>query len=59
MEETIRFQNVFKSIERRQILKDVTLSVNQGDIVSFLGPNVAGKTTSIRIGLGLLHPTSG
>jgi ABC-2 type transport system ATP-binding protein len=53
------FEHVFKRIDQREILKDITLAVEQGDIFGFLGPNGAGKTTSIRIALGLLQPTSG
>jgi ABC-2 type transport system ATP-binding protein len=53
------FEHVFKRIDQREILKDITLAVEQGDIFGFLGPNGAGKTTSIRIALGLLRPTSG
>ena len=59
MDDVISFEHVFKRIGQREILKDVTLAVQQEDIFGFLGPNGAGKTTSIRIALGLLQPTSG
>ena len=40
-------------------VKDVTLSVDQGEIVGFLGPNGAGKTTTLKMLTGILYPTSG
>ena len=40
-------------------LKDLNLSVEEGEIFGFLGPNGAGKTTAIKILTGLLQPTSG
>jgi ABC-2 type transport system ATP-binding protein len=40
-------------------IEDVTLRVEAGEVFGFLGPNAAGKTTTIRTLLDLLHPTSG
>jgi ABC-2 type transport system ATP-binding protein len=40
-------------------LDDLTLSVDQGQILGFVGPNGAGKTTTIKILVGLARPTSG
>lgn len=45
--------------ERRLILDDVNFKVYQGDFVAITGPNGGGKTTLLRIILGLLPPTSG
>ena len=39
--------------------KEVSLSVNEGELVGFLGPNGAGKTTTLKMLSGLLYPTSG
>lgn len=40
-------------------LRDLTVSVKEGEVFGFLGPNGAGKSTMIRILLGFLHATSG
>jgi iron complex transport system ATP-binding protein len=40
-------------------LRDVSLSVGEGDVCCLLGPNGAGKTTMLRCLLGLLKPSSG
>ncbi len=42
-----------------QALKDVNLTINQGDFVSFIGPSGCGKTTFLRAIAALEHPTSG
>ena len=57
--DVINLEHVNKELSGRQILKDVILSVKQGDIFGYLGPNGACKTTTIRIILGLMQATSG
>jgi NitT/TauT family transport system ATP-binding protein len=42
-----------------QALKDVNLTINQGDFVSFIGPSGCGKTTFLRAIAALEHPTGG
>lgn len=42
-----------------QVIKDVSLTIRQGDIIALLGPNGAGKTTLVKHAIGLLKPTSG
>ena len=42
-----------------QVLKDVDLRVEQGEFVAIAGPNGGGKTTLLRIALGLERPTRG
>ena len=59
MNDIITLDYVNKELGKRQILKDVNMTVKQGDIFGYLGPNGAGKTTTIRIILGLLAATSG
>ncbi|MCE5242218.1 MAG: ABC transporter ATP-binding protein [Syntrophobacteraceae bacterium] len=43
----------------RPVLKEVSLRIGKGEIVSLLGPNGSGKTTLLKVLLGLLRPTSG
>jgi len=45
--------------ERIQVLKDISFSVNEGEIVSIIGPTGCGKTTLLRIIDGLVAPDSG
>lgn len=45
--------------DERMVLGDVSLCVHEGDFVAITGPNGGGKTTLLRIILGLLKPTSG
>ncbi|MGP0110306.1 MAG: ATP-binding cassette domain-containing protein [Acidimicrobiales bacterium] len=40
-------------------LSDLDLDVHQGEVVGYLGPNGSGKTTTLRLLLGLIRPTSG
>ena len=44
---------------KRQVVKDVSLTVRTGEVVGLLGPNGAGKTTSFYIIVGLLHASGG
>lgn len=48
-----------KSYKGRNVVKGVTVEVNQGEIVGLLGPNGAGKTTSFYMIVGLVKPDSG
>ncbi len=55
----LRAQNLMKSYSGRKVVKDVSLQVEQGEIVGLLGPNGAGKTTSFYMTVGLIKPNSG
>lgn len=52
-------RTINKSYKGRQVVKDVSIEVNQGEIVGLLGPNGAGKTTSFYMIVGLVKPDSG
>ena len=55
----IEINNLTKKFGDLAALDDVTVSLEQGQIVGLLGPNGSGKTTLIKILNGLLQPTSG
>jgi ABC-2 type transport system ATP-binding protein len=57
--EVIRLEGVSKQLGGREVLKGVSFAVKQGDIFGYLGPNGSGKTTTIRVLLGLLELASG
>ena len=60
MRETIlKCEKICKHFGKKQILNNVSLEVNQGDILGFIGPNGAGKTTTIKLILGLQSIDSG
>ncbi|MEN9586547.1 MAG: export transporter ATP-binding protein [Pseudomonadota bacterium] len=48
-----------KTYGRRQVVKDVSLSVAEGEVVGLLGPNGAGKTTSFYMVVGLVRSDAG
>lgn len=48
-----------KSYGRRQVAQDVSIEVNQGEIVGLLGPNGAGKTTTFYMVVGFIKPDAG
>jgi ABC-2 type transport system ATP-binding protein len=48
-----------KKYKRRTVVDSLALSIEPGDIFGFLGQNGAGKSTVIRMALGLVRPTSG
>jgi lipopolysaccharide export system ATP-binding protein len=52
-------QSIGKSYRRRKVVKDVTLSLERGEVVGLLGPNGAGKTTCFYIVTGLIKADHG
>ena len=55
----LRSENIIKIYGDKEVVKGVSVEVNQGDIVGLLGPNGAGKTTSFYMIVGLIKPNSG
>ena len=52
-------ENIFKSYRGKNVVKGISIKVNQGQIIGLLGPNGAGKTTSFYMIVGLIKPNSG
>ena len=55
----LRSENLVKKYRQRTVVKEVSVEVNQGEIVGLLGPNGAGKTTTFYMIVGLIKPFSG
>lgn len=55
----LKIEHVNKSYGRKQILHDVCLETNTGEVFGFLGPNGAGKTTLIKLIAGLISLDEG
>jgi len=58
-EEVIRAHNLTKRFDSFTAVDQISFSVNAGEVVGYLGPNGSGKTTTIRMLLGLLRPSAG
>jgi lipopolysaccharide export system ATP-binding protein len=56
---TLRTVELCKSYRGRKVVNDVSLWVDQGEVVGLLGPNGAGKTTSFYMIVGFISPDSG
>ncbi|MDV6327899.1 LPS export ABC transporter ATP-binding protein [Idiomarina sp. PL1-037] len=56
---TLRVKHLAKSYKSRQVVKDVSLEVSQGQIIGLLGPNGAGKTTTFYMIVGLVNSDKG
>jgi lipopolysaccharide export system ATP-binding protein len=52
-------KNLIKTYGSRTVVKDVSIQVEQGEIVGLLGPNGAGKTTTFYMTVGFIKPNSG
>lgn len=55
----VEIQNLTKRFGDITAVDSLTLQVSEGELFGFLGPNAAGKTTTIKLLTGLLRPTSG
>lgn len=52
-------QNITKTYRGRKVVNEVSVTVEQGEIIGLLGPNGAGKTTSFYMIVGLIKPLTG
>lgn len=55
----LRAENLVKIYKSRTVVNNVSVEVNQGEIVGLLGPNGAGKTTTFYMTVGLIKPNKG
>ena len=55
----VEFKQVYKSFDKKEILKDINFTIPKGKIIGLLGKNGMGKTTIIKLINDLLTPTSG
>lgn len=55
----LRARHLSKSFKRRRVVADVSLEIQQGDVVGLLGPNGSGKTTTFFMIVGLVRPDAG
>lgn len=56
---TLSARNLTKRYDKRAVVDDVSLDVQQGEIVGLLGPNGAGKTTTFHMIVGMTRPNEG
>ena len=59
MDPVIQFQDVSYTYDSRPVLQDISLDVRQGEFLGVVGPNGGGKTTLLKLMLGLLTPDTG
>ena len=59
MAHIIEIKNLFKHFENQQVLCNISVDINEGEIIGLLGANGAGKTTFLKILSGLLKPSEG
>ena len=55
----LQVNKISKSFGNKQVVRNISLSINRGEIVGLLGPNGAGKTTTFYIIVGLIKPDTG
>ncbi len=55
----IKLENVNFSYNNREVLKDINLTIQEGELIGILGPNGSGKTTLLKVLAGILHPKAG
>lgn len=55
----IELRDIFLNFGRKEVLKGINLTIDDGKITAILGPSGSGKSTIVKLMLGLIKPTSG
>ena len=55
----LELKNIHKSFDGVPVLKDISIQINEGEIVSILGPSGCGKTTLLNLILGIIRADKG
>ncbi|MHA1543764.1 MAG: ATP-binding cassette domain-containing protein, partial [Alphaproteobacteria bacterium] len=55
----VEIKDVWFAYNGQTVLEDVSLDIRQGDFIAMIGPNGGGKTTLLKLMLGLLKPGKG
>ncbi len=59
MSKLLEVKNIYFSYDKEDVLSNINFSVNEGDFFAITGPNGGGKSTLVKIILGILKPKSG
>lgn len=57
--EIIRIENLYKNFGKYDVINDLNFSVPKHSVLGFLGQNGSGKTTTMKMILGLIKPNGG
>ncbi len=55
----LELSNIFYVVKDKFIIRDVSLSINEGDYLTIVGPSGSGKSTLLKLCSDLISPTSG
>ena len=58
-EQVLQVEGLTKTYGQRTVVNDISFNVKRGEMFGFLGPNGSGKTTTIRMALGIIRPNDG
>lgn len=59
MSKILQIENMHAGYSHKEVLRNINLTVNKGDFLGIIGPNGGGKSTLLKVILGLIKPTKG